>query len=50
MNELFKKRRSTRQFTDQEVKEEQIHDILCAAMVAPSANHVNPWEFIVVRN
>ena len=49
MNEIFKKRRSIRQFTNKEVSQEQIHDILCAAMVSPSGNHVNPWEFVVVR-
>ncbi len=50
MNEIFKKRRSIRQFTGKEVSEEQVHDILCAAMVSPSGNHVNPWEFVVVRD
>ena len=49
MNEIFKKRRSVRQFTDEQVTEKQIKAILGAAMVAPSANHVNPWEFIVVK-
>jgi nitroreductase len=50
MNEIFKKRRSIRQFTNQEVSKEQVHSILCAAMVSPSGNHVNPWEFVVVRD
>jgi len=50
MNEIFKKRRSVRHFKNKEVSEEQIHDIVCAAMVSPSGNHVNPWEFIVVRD
>lgn len=50
MNEIFKKRRSVRNYTDEEVKDEQIKEILTAAMVAPSANHINPWEFIVVKN
>jgi nitroreductase len=50
MNEIFKKRRSVRKFTDQEVSKEQIRNILCAAMVSPSGNHVNPWEFLVVRD
>lgn len=49
MDEIFKKRRSVRQFTNQEVSEEQVRNILCAAMVSPSGNHVNPWEFVVVR-
>lgn len=50
MHELFRKRRSHRQYTDEEVSEEQIKNILNAAMVSPSANHINPWEFIVVRD
>jgi nitroreductase len=50
MNEIFKKRRSVRQFKDKEVSKEQVRNILCAAMVSPSGNHVNPWEFIVVRD
>jgi nitroreductase len=50
MNEIFKKRRSVRQYTDKKVTDEQIKDILSAAMVAPSANHVNPWEFVVVKD
>jgi nitroreductase len=48
MNEIFKKRRSIRQFTNKKVTKEQIHSILCSAMVSPSGNHVNPWEFVVV--
>ena len=50
MNEIFKKRRSVRQFKNKKVTEKQIKEILSAAMVAPSANHVNPWEFVVVRD
>jgi nitroreductase len=50
MNEIFKKRRSIRQFTNKEVTQEQVHSILCAAMVSPSGNHANPWEFVVVRD
>jgi nitroreductase len=50
MNEIFKKRRSVRQFAEKEITDEQIKNILSAAMVAPSANHVNPWEFVVVKD
>jgi nitroreductase len=50
MNELFKKRRSIRSYTDEEITDIQLNEVLFAAMVAPSANHVNPWEFIVVKN
>lgn len=50
MHELFKKRRSHRQFTEQEITDEQIYEILNAAMVAPSGNHLQPWEFVVVKD
>ena len=50
MHEIFKKRRSIREYSNKEVSEKQIHNILCSAMVAPSGNHVNPWEFIVVKD
>ena len=50
MHELFKKRRSVREFLDKEVTDEQIRQILTAAMVAPSGRNIRPWEFIVVRD
>lgn len=50
MNDVFKKRRSVRKYTDKEVTDKQIKEILSAAMVAPSANHVKPWKFIVVKD
>ena len=50
MNDIFKNRRSVREFTDQEVSDEQIREILNAAMVAPSGMHKQPWEFIVVKD
>ncbi len=42
-------RRSTRVFEFKEVSDEQIHDILKAAMSAPSARCADPWHFMVVR-
>ena len=50
MHELFKKRRSVREFLDKEVTDEQIKQILTAAMVAPSGRNTRPWEFIVVKD
>ena len=50
MHEIFKKRRSIREYSDKEVSEEQIRNILCSAMVSPSGNHANPWEFVVVKD
>ncbi|SMB87195.1 Nitroreductase [Desulfonispora thiosulfatigenes DSM 11270] len=43
-------RRSIRQYTDRQVSDELIDDLLKAAMAAPSAGNERPWEFIVVRD
>jgi nitroreductase len=43
-------RRSIRKYTDQPVTEEQIAQLLRAAMSAPSAANQQPWRFVVVRN
>jgi nitroreductase len=48
--DFFFKRRSIRKFQDREVPEEVIHDLLKAAMAAPTAGNWQPWEFIVVRD
>lgn len=50
MNDIFKKRRSVREYTDENITDEQLKQILHAAMAAPSANHINPWEFVIVRD
>lgn len=46
----IRKRRSIRKYTEQEVTEEQIRQLLEAAMAAPSADNIQPWEFVVVRD
>ncbi len=44
-------RRSIRTYQpDAQVTEEQVHDLLEAAMMAPSAHNGRPWEFVVVRD
>lgn len=43
-------RRSVRSYTNQHVTDEEIHTLLDAAMIAPSAGNAQPWEFIVVRD
>ena len=51
MNEVFNAilaRRSIRNFTDEKVPREKIMTLLQAAMAAPSACNLQPWEFIVV--
>lgn len=41
-------RRSIRKYTDQQVAEDLIEDILRAAMAAPSAGNQQPWRFVVI--
>ena len=48
--EVIKGRTSVRTFTNKQVSEEDVNKILDAAMWAPSAGNIQPWEFIVVRN
>jgi nitroreductase len=43
-------RRSTRRFTGQSVDASLIHDLLEAAMAAPSAVAKDPWHFVVMQN
>ncbi len=49
MKEIFR-RRSVRKYTDENVSEEMMEKLLRAAMRAPSAMNLQPWEFVVVRN
>ncbi|MBL7183502.1 MAG: nitroreductase family protein [Anaerolineae bacterium] len=48
--DMIKKRRSIREYTDQAVTDEQIRQLLEAAMAAPSGSNIQPWEFVVVRD
>ncbi len=53
MNEGFKvlmTRRSIRSYTDEPVSEEEVEQMLRAAMAAPSAGNEQPWHFVVVRD
>ncbi|MGD9948378.1 MAG: nitroreductase family protein [Desulfobulbus sp.] len=49
LNSLFA-RRSIRKYTQQEIPENLINDLLEAAMAAPSAMAKDPWHFIVLRS
>ena len=42
-------RRSIRKYTEQPVSDEAIHELLKAAMSAPSAGNQQPWQFLVIR-
>ena len=51
MSEIIRARRSVRKFkAGAEVTDQQVHDLLEAAMMAPSACNTRPWEFVVVRD
>jgi nitroreductase len=44
------KRRSIRRYTPEKVPDETVKKMLQAAMAAPSAHNLKPWEFVVVRD
>ena len=43
-------RRSIRQYLDKPVEKEKLEILLKAAMAAPSAMNIKPWEFIVITD
>ncbi|NLE38364.1 MAG: nitroreductase family protein [Pirellulaceae bacterium] len=49
LNPIFA-RRSVRAYQSKSVGDDVVHDLLEAAMAAPSAVAKDPWEFVVVRN
>lgn len=48
-NSIFK-RRSVREYKDQEIEDDKIENILRAAMSAPTAGNQQSWEFVVIKN
>lgn len=49
-NELFRHQRAIRNFTDENVSDELVNQVLTAAIHAPSGSNTQPWHFIVVRD
>ncbi len=49
MVDAIKKRRSVRHFSDEPVKDEELEEIMKAAMYAPSAADCRPMHYIVVK-
>ncbi len=43
-------RRSIRRFTEQEVEQEKIENLLRAGMQAPSAHNKQPWHFVLLND
>jgi len=50
LDELFKKRRSVRNYQDREVPEVLIRELINESTLAPNAGNEQPWKFIVVNN
>ena len=50
VNELLKKRRSIRKFSDRAVEPEVLDAVLKSALSAPSSRSLQPWEFVVVTD
>lgn len=44
------RRRSIRKYTDKEVSDDIVKELLRAAMSAPSAGSEEPWHFVVIKN
>jgi len=50
LKKLLEKRQSIRHFTDADVKNADLLEILDAARLAPSGKNLQNWHFIVVKN
>ena len=50
VKEALLKRRSVRKFSEEDVSDDIIDELLHAAMASPSACNKKPWEFYVVKN
>ena len=48
--EAIRTRRSIRSFNEKPVSRETIEQIMDGARLAPSANNIQPWEFVVVTD
>lgn len=49
-SEVIKKRRITREFSNQEVDYASIESMIEAATLAPTCNHLKQWDFVIVDN
>lgn len=46
--DLVQKRRSIRKFTNEELTEDQVYNLMRAALMSPSSKSSRCWEFVVV--
>ncbi|MBM3227051.1 MAG: hypothetical protein FJZ47_25065, partial [Candidatus Tectomicrobia bacterium] len=50
VHELFRHQRAIRDFTNEDVPDELVNQVLTAAIHAPSGSNTQPWHFIVIRD
>ena len=50
LKEAIEKRASVRQFTDGDVRDDDLREMARLAHLAPSINNSQPWRFIAVKN
>jgi len=50
VHELFRRQRAIRNFTDEDVPDALVEQVLTAATHAPSGSNTQPWHFIVIRD
>ncbi len=50
VQEAILRRRSIRSFTDEDISDEDVRQIIEAGTFAPSAGNCQPWEFLIVRD
>src|SRR5215831_4994961 len=50
IHELFRRQRAIRNFTDEDVPEALVEQVLTAATHGPSGSNTQPWHFIVIRD
>ena len=48
--EAILSRRSIRRYTTELVSENNLHELLDAAMAAPSSAHGQPWHFVAITD
>lgn len=48
--DAIRTRRSIRKFEDKPITDDMIHQMLDAAMMAPSAGNAQPWRFVVIND
>ena len=50
VHELFRHQRAIRTFTDADVPDALVNQVLTAAIHGPSGSNTQPWHFIVIRD